>query len=370
MKIVVAPDSFKGAMRAGEVAAAFASGWRQVRPGDEVVELPLSDGGEGMAAALGAALGGRTGTLTAHDALRREISAQVVLAGDTAIVETAEANGIERLRKEELNPLSATTFGVGEMLNALYAKGFRRYLVGIGGSATVDGGAGMVQALGAKLTDAAGRELPPGIGGGELHNVAAADFTGLSRWRACSIRVACDVTNPLSGPAGAAAVFGPQKGATPDMVRSLDANLRHWAELCGGTGNAPGDGAAGGLGFALRHLLGAEVVSGAELVMEASGFHAALEGAALVVTGEGCSDDQTVCGKLCARVAQAARARRIPVMLFSGALRGDTRALESQFDGCYSIAAGPGTLAEAIAATGENLRRAGANVARIAGKLC
>lgn len=369
MKIIVAPDSFKGALRAPEAAAAFAAGWREVRPDDEVLELPLSDGGEGMAEALKRALNGEDVPLTVHDALRRPVTARAVIAGDMAVVETAEAAGIERLERGELNPLAATSFGAGEMLRALYDRGFRKFIVGIGGSATVDGGAGMLQALGMRLTDADGRALPPGIGGGALRHAAAADIAMLAPWRECGIKVACDVTNPLCGSSGAAAVFGPQKGATPEMVPVLDDNLRRWAGLFGDDGTHPGDGAAGGMGFALRRVLGAEMVSGARLVMQYSGFDAALEGASLVVTGEGCSDGQTACGKLCAQVAESAHAAGVPVMLFSGALRGDTRELETLFDGCYSIAAGPGTLEAAMADTAKNLRRAGANVARIAGRL-
>ena len=369
MKIVVAPDSFKGALRATEAAAAFAAGWRAVRPDDTVLELPLSDGGEGMAETLKHALHGEELPLSVHDALRRPVTARAVVAGDTAVVETAEAAGIERLRRDELNPLGASTFGAGEMLRALYDRGFRKFIIGIGGSATVDGGAGLLQALGAKLTDADGRELPPGIGGGALRHVASADVAMLAPWRKCEIKVACDVTNPLCGPSGAAAVFGPQKGATAEMIPVLDDNLRRWAGLFDDDGTHPGDGAAGGMGFALRRALGAEMVSGAKLMMHYSGFDAALDGASLVVTGEGCSDGQTACGKLGAQVAAAARGRGVPVMLFSGALRGDIRALEDLFDGCYSIAAGPGPLETAMADTAENLRRAGANVARIAGRL-
>lgn len=369
MKIIIAPDSFKGALRAEKAAEAFAAGWRSVSGDDLLLLLPLSDGGEGMASALKAALGGKTVALTAHDALRREITANAVVAGDLAIVESAAANGIELLSAGELNPFAATSYGVGEMLQQLYDAGFRKYLIGIGGSATVDGGAGMFQALGVRIMDRAGQTLPDGIGGGALYDAAAADISALSKWQDCHIQVACDVINPLCGNNGAARVFGPQKGASPDMVDTLDRNLAHWAEILGGTGDFAGDGAAGGLGFALRHALHAEMVSGAELVMRHSGFYEALRDADLVITGEGCSDEQTACGKLCSQVAAAARSCGVPVMLFSGALRGDTSQLEKLFDGCFSIASGPGKLEDAIASTAENLRRAGANVARIVRKL-
>ena len=370
MKIIIAPDSFKGALSAEKAAGAFADGWRQVRgEADEVITLPLSDGGEGMAAALCAACGGKYVTLQAHDALRREISVRAVVAGDLAIVESAAANGIELLKNDELNPFAATTFGVGEMLQQLYDAGFRKYLIGIGGSATVDGGAGMLQALGLRIADRDGNILPDGIGGGTLNCAAAVTgLDALEKWHRCRIQIACDVTNVLCGENGSARVFGPQKGARGDMVDALDGNLRHWAELLGDPGMFPSDGAAGGLGFALRHVLHAEMVSGAELVMRYSGFYDLLDGADLVITGEGCSDAQSICGKLCCCVANAAQKQKVPVMLFSGALKGDTSELEKLFDGCFSIAAGPGTLADAIAATEANLRRAGANVARIAGR--
>ncbi len=368
MKIIIAPDSFKGALSAEKVAGAFADGWRQVRgDADEVIILPLSDGGEGMAAALCTACGGEYITLRSHDALRREISARAVIAGDLAIVESAAANGIELLKSGELNPFAATTFGVGEILQQLYDAGFRKYLIGIGGSATVDGGAGMLQALGVRITDRNGNILPDGIGGGTLNDAAAVSgLDALAKWHRCRIRVACDVTNVLCGENGSARVFGPQKGASGDMVYALDENLRHWAELLGDPGMFPGDGAAGGLGFALRHVLHAEMVSGAEAVMRHSGFYDLLAGADLVITGEGCSDAQSICGKLCCCVAKAAKKQDVPVMLFSGALKGDIPELEELFDGCFSIACGPGTLADAIAATEPNLRRAGANLARIA----
>ena len=366
MKVIIAPDSYKGALRAPEVAAAFAAGWRSVAPADEIICLPLSDGGEGMMTALCSALGGKIITLPAHDALNRPISARVVIAGEVAVVESAEANGIELLDHCELDPLTATTYGVGELLRQLLDRGIRRFLIGIGGSATVDCGAGMLQALGAQFYDAYGNILPSGAGGGVLREVAALQLTALDpRLTECEINVACDVTNPLCGVSGAAQVFGPQKGATPEMVISLDNNLRHFAALAGDDGTCPGDGAAGGLGFALRKFLHAQMASGAELVMQYSGFEAALTGADLVVTGEGCSDEQTACGKLCACVAHAAHAHKVPVILFSGALRGQTAKLAALFDGCFSIASGPGELSEAIAATAENLRRAGENTAKL-----
>lgn len=366
----MAPDSFKGALRADKAAAALAEGWKSVRKDDEVLQIPLSDGGEGLMAALKKSLNGEFLEIASHDALMREITAKVVVAGKKlAVIESAEANGIELLSKNELNPLAATTYGVGEMIRFLLDAGYENFIIGIGGSATVDGGAGMLQALGAEFFDESGNLFPPGIGGGALHDVKKIDFSRLhDQIKNSSIKVACDVTNPLCGENGAAKIFGPQKGATPEMVDALDKNLFHYAEICKFSGNSPGDGAAGGLGFALRNILQAEIVSGAELVMEYSGFNAALSGCSLVITGEGCSDNQTAFGKLCACAAEKAHANGVPILLFSGALRGETDDLDALFDGCFSIARGPCSLAEAIADTEKNLYRAGANAAKLAGK--
>lgn len=366
MKIIIAPDSYKGALRAEFVAQALADGWKSIRKDDEIVTIALSDGGEGMASAIASARNGKFVEIASHDALMRDISAKAVLIGDLAVLESAEANGIERLTANELNPLAATTYGVGEIIRFLLDSGCRDLVIGIGGSATVDGGAGMLQALGMILYDSRNKRLPDGAGGGVLRDVARVDLRNLDpRLAECRINVACDVTNPLCGSMGAAAVFGPQKGATAEMVKSLDENLKHWASIFDDTGSHPGDGAAGGLGFALRRILNAELVSGAKLVMEFSGFLAALDGADMVITGEGCSDEQTACGKLCACVAEAAAAKGVPTTLVSGALRGDTSVLEKLFQGCFSIAPGPVSLDEAIAGTRRNLLRMGANLAHL-----
>ncbi|MBR7121714.1 MAG: glycerate kinase [Lentisphaeria bacterium] len=366
MKVIFAPDSYKGALRAEKVAGTMAAAWQTIRPEDEIITIPLSDGGEGMAAALAAAGNGNFITVPTTDALQRKINAQAVITGNIAVLESAEANGIEKLSRQELNPLAATTFGVGTMINHLLDRNCTDLLIGIGGSATVDGGAGMLQALGAKFIDRNGNQLPDGIGGGSLRHIARVDLDGINKKLAgCRIKVACDVTNPLTGPLGSAAVFGPQKGATGEMVTSLDENLAHWAALFNDDGSHPGDGAAGGLGFALRKILGATLVSGAELVLEYSNFDAAAADADLVITGEGCSDEQTAYGKLCSIVAAHAAKYDVPTILVSGALKGDCTALEKVFLACFSIARGPATLDEAIAATEKNLRHMAINLARI-----
>lgn len=368
MKIIAAPDSYKNALRASSVACAMARGWQQVRPQDEVVLLPMSDGGEGLCDALCTALNGTKVGITVHDSLMRLREGIAVTAGDTAVVESAEANGIELLDRSELSPLKTTTYGVGELIKVLIEKYHcRNFIVGIGGSATVDGGIGMLQALGYRFYRSNGELIAPGAGGGVLNEICRMDGREAEALLSdVKIRVACDVTNILCGSSGSAAVFGPQKGASEEDVKVLDANLAHFARIWNDPGCAPGDGAAGGLGFALR-MLGATMVKGAQLVMEHTGFFSALAGADLVLTGEGCSDDQTVCGKLCSEIARAAKKHNVPTVLISGALRGDCRELEKLFAGCFSVSTGVCTLDEALAASEENIVRITRNLAAFAG---
>ncbi len=358
MKIIIAPDSFKNALRANEVAQALAAGWKKVRKEDEIIMLPMSDGGEGLCDALGAALNGKFADIAVHDSLMRPRQGRAVVSGECAVIESAEANGIELLKRSELSPLSTTTYGVGEIFRTLLHKYHcRNFIIGIGGSATVDGGVGMFQALGYRFLRADGSVIPPGAGGGGLSEIAKIDAGDAEPLlKDIQIQVACDVNNVLCGSNGSAAVFGPQKGATPEMVKRLDENLRHFARLWGENGEVPGDGAAGGLGFALR-MLGGKMESGAGIVMRETGFVKALAGADLVITGEGCSDDQTACGKLCAVLAHEAEAAGVPTVLVSGALRGNCTELEKLFSGCFSISRGVCTLDEALASTRENLEK-------------
>ena len=369
MKIIIAPDSFKGALRSPGVCEALKAGWLSRRSLDEVLLFPLADGGEGTCEALVNSTQGRTLALAACDPLMRRISVSCGIAGkgNTGIMELAAASGIELLAKEELDPLKTSTYGSGEVMKALLDAGCREFVMGIGGSATVDGGAGMLQALGCEFYDRKGELLPPGIGGGSLKNIARVSVEKLdARIFGSKIKVACDVTNPLLGPSGAAAVFGPQKGATPEMVEILEENLKHWAALWRGDPELPGSGAAGGVGFMLRTVLKAEITSGADLVIKYTGAAQALAGADLLITGEGCSDTQTACGKLPAVIADLAKKENVPVLLCSGALKGDISSLYEIFDGVFSISHGAVPLAEAMAATAENLRRFGANLAGIA----
>jgi glycerate kinase len=284
-------------------------------------------------------------------------------------MEMAAASGIEWVPEGQLNPLKATTYGTGEMIRAILKTGIREIIIGIGGSATVDGGAGMAQALGFRFLDDAGRELPAPIGGGDVGKVRSIDASRVEPLLTqARITVACDVTNPLLGSRGAARVFGPQKGATPAMVEQLEHHLASYAHvlkqagLCSGC-DTPGDGAAGGLGFALRVLAKAHTVSGAKLMIEITGLEKHLADADLLITGEGCTDAQTTNGKLCAVVAEAARWAGVPAVLLSGAIMGGAEALGGLFAGAFSIAPGPCTLEDAMRTTRQNLFSAAANVA-------
>ncbi len=373
MKIILAFDSFKNCLSSPEICKLLAAEFKQRRPEWEILPMPLGDGGEGTARAVTAALGGRLEKCIVHDPLHRRVEAEWgALPDGGAVLEMASASGIELLTRSELDPWRTSTFGTGELLRELACrKGIRRFTIGIGGSATVDGGAGMLQALGVRFFDRAGQALAVPAGGGALSRIARVDISGLApEIRASAIRIASDVTNPLCGPEGAAQVFAPQKGADGAMVAELEKNLRHWGETVVAEGIAddfehPGDGAAGGMGFALRAFLQAAGMSGAELVLEVLKFDEALAGADWVLTGEGCSDFQTAHGKLCSVVASHARRRGIPVILLSGALGERAEELENIFDAVLALAAHPGTLEDALQNTPRNLKRMGGALANL-----
>lgn len=365
MKIVVAPDSYKGNMRSSTVGAIIRSAILQEIPEAEVVVLPMADGGEGTVEAVVAATGGTLKTTGVCGPLGDPVQAPYgVLPEGSAIMEMAAASGIELVPAERLDPLEASTYGTGELLRHLMAEGHRSIVMGIGGSATVDGGTGMAQALGFRFLDADGRVIAKRGGKilGQIRGIDASE--ALPALAATRIRVACDVVNPLVGPQGAAAVFGPQKGATPAMVAVLDAGLRNLQRVAG-MPPAPGDGAAGGLGYGLRAFCRAEIVSGARLVAETAGLPAALENADLLITGEGRTDGQTAAGKLCAVLAGMARERGVKTLLLSGALHGDLAAFLEMFDHAFSISSGHGSLEECIAHAPEDLAFVVRNVVRI-----
>jgi glycerate 2-kinase len=319
--LVIAPDSFKGTLPADRAAAAVAEGVARVRPDVECVQRPIADGGEGtVAAALRA--GWRPLPVRVGGPDGRPVDAVVALDGERAVVELATAAGLHQVATPA--PTTATTRGVGELIAAALDAGARRLVLGIGGSATTDGGAGMLQALGVRLLDDAGRELGPG--GAELARLARVDPAGLDpRLADAELLVASDVDNPLVGPRGAAAVFGPQKGATPDDVALLDAALRRYADvlardLGADVADLPGAGGAGGTAAGAVAVLGARVVSGAGMVCDLVGLDDALTGAALAVTGEGSLDLQTLSGKAPAEVARRARAAGVPCVGLAGAV--------------------------------------------------
>ncbi len=315
MKVLVAPDKFKGSLTAAEVASAVASGLADVHPGLAVQELPVADGGDGTVDAAVAA-GYERVRVPARGPTGEPVTASYAVRGDTAVVELAEASGLHRLPGAPA-PLTATSAGTGDVIAAAVRAGCRRIVLGVGGSACTDGGAGMLAVLGARLLDEAGRELP--FGGAALARLASLDVSGMSE---VDIELASDVDNPLYGPRGAAAVYGPQKGASPDDVERLDAALRHWASIAGPEfAERPGAGAAGGVGFAAMAVLGARMRPGIELLLDLLGFDAALTGASLVVTGEGSLDEQTLSGKAPAGVARLAAAKGIPCVAVSGRCR-------------------------------------------------
>ncbi len=366
MRIVVAPDSYKGSVTALGVAEAIERGVRAVFPDAEVVKVPIADGGEGTVDALVVATRGRLETRTVRGPLGEPVQARWGLLGDgeTAVVEMAAASGLPLVPKERRDPRVATTYGTGELVRAALDAGLRKLVVGIGGSATNDGGAGFARALGARFLDAEGRELPEG--GAALARLDRIDLSGLdARLGSARIVVACDVDNPLVGPRGASAVYGPQKGATPAMVRELDAALARYAEVAlAATGRdvakLPGAGAAGGLGAGLLLFTPAQLRPGVSIVLEATGFEELVRGADLVITGEGRTDLQTAMGKAPVGVAAAAARYAVPVICLSGGIgEGADEVLAKGIDAIAAAVPGPMSLEDCVAA-GAGLVQAGA----------
>ncbi|TLQ48048.1 glycerate kinase [Streptomyces marianii] len=317
--MLVAADKFKGSLTAVQVAERVTAGLRRVVPDLPVETLPVADGGDGtVAAAVAAGFERRQVAVTGP--LGEPVTASYALRGTTAVVEMAEASGLQHLPDGVFAPLTATTYGSGELLRAALDAGARTIVFGVGGSATTDGGAGMLAALGARFLDGDGE--PVGPGGGALIDVATADLSGLdARFEDVQLVLASDVDNPLTGPKGAPAVFGPQKGASPEDIAVLDAALAHYASLLGPEqAERPGAGAAGGIGYGALVALGAGFRPGIEVMLDILGFADALSRATLVVTGEGSLDEQTLHGKAPAGVAAAARAKGIDVVAVCGRL--------------------------------------------------
>lgn len=349
-RVVVAPDSFKGSARAADVAAAIARGIRST--GAEVVELPFADGGEGTLEAIVDAWGARVETIATTDAIGRPTTARYAISPDgaTGIIETADANGLPQVSDVALRPRDATTRGIAPIVQALMDAGAQEIVLFIGGSATTDGGAGLLAGLGASLQNADGREI--GDGGAALANLARIDLSGLDpRVRRLRWRVACDVTNPLVGDDGAAAVFGPQKGADAADVSLLDAALDHWAELLAdATGTdvrrMPGAGAAGGLAAPLVAVLGATLEPGWKVVADAVGAARILADADLVITGEGRLDASSLGGKVVSGI-RTMTPDDIPIVVVAGAIALDDDALAAAgFTAAFALARGPAELDE------------------------
>ena len=372
MRIVIAPQEFKGSLTASEAAAAMAVGAREALPAASLELAPMSDGGPGTVEAVVAASGGRTVATTVQDPIGRPVAAEWGTVGeDTAVIEMAAAAGLLRMAGDERGPRAASTYGVGELVRAALDAGCRRLIVGQGGSATNDGGAGMAQALGVRFLDTDGGELPPG--GAALACLERIDSSALDpRLARCEVVAATDVMNPLCGPEGASLVYGPQKGASPEVARELDAALRRYGEVVErDVGvrvlDVPGAGAAGGLGAGLITFLGARIEPGVEIVAEVVRLRERVRGADpstalradLVLTGEGRLDGQTGYGKTVAGVARIAAAEGVPVIVVAGTLgEGWERILESGVEGVELIVPRLGTLEEAMERPAEMLAAA------------
>ncbi|MDG1581362.1 glycerate kinase [Pseudomonas sp. GOM6] len=371
MKIVVAPDSFKESLSAPEVAEAIARGWLRVFPEAEVLLRPMADGGEGTVDAVLAACGGERRELRVSGPLGEPVSAHWGWLGDaTAVLEMAAASGLHWVPAQQRDATRASSYGTGELIRAALDAGARRIILGLGGSATNDGGSGLLRALGVRFLDAEDEELEPG--GLALARLARIDVSGLdARLLGVQVEVAADVDNPLCGPRGASHVFGPQKGASAAQVLALDAALGHFAQVAAATlgkdhSGFPGVGAAGGLGFAARAFLHARFRPGIELVAELSGLAVAVKGADLLITGEGRLDSQSLHGKTPVGVARVASAAGVPVIALAGSLgEGYQAVYEAGIDAAFSLSAGPQSLEQAMAGAAAALEARACDLARV-----
>ncbi|MDE9460632.1 glycerate kinase [Xenorhabdus bovienii] len=372
MKIVIAPDSFKESLSALQVAQAIEQGFREIFPQATYIRLPMADGGEGTVESLVAATGGQRISCSVTDPLGQPVDAFFGLLGDgkTAVIEMAAASGLHLVPMEQRNPLITTSYGTGELILAALEHGAQKLILGIGGSATNDGGAGMMQALGAQLWDGDCRILP--LGGAALTRLESIGLSGLDpRLNQLEITVACDVNNPLCGELGASAIFGPQKGATPEMVKVLDSALHHYGmKIESLTGkkviDVAGAGAAGGMGASLLGCLDAKLQSGIEIVINTLKLEEAIQGADLVITGEGRMDSQTIQGKTPIGVARVAKKFGIPIIALVGGMSRDYHVVHQHgLDAVFSIVPGACSLSDALVNGADNLRVTARNVASV-----
>lgn len=372
MKIIIASDSYKGSLTAKEVADSIERGLLRYNSEIEIVKVPMADGGEGTVQSLVDASNGEIITLQAHDPILRKIDSFYGILGDreTAVIEMAAASGLPLLKNGELNPLVTSSYGTGELIKNALDRGCRKFIIGLGGSATNDAGVGMLKALGAKFKDSKGDSIPEGGEGLlELKNI---DLSGLDpRIKECTIKVACDVDNPLYGLQGAAYIFGPQKGANEVMVRELDRALIHFSKvvyhsLGVDVSRIKGGGAAGGLGAAMVAFLGAKLEKGIDIIIQQTQLRKVVEDADLVITGEGMIDYQTKFGKTPYGVAQVAKKMNIPVVAIAGAIGNEVDTLyEHGFDGIFSIINKPMTLDESIENSSQLLEETAYRVIRM-----
>lgn len=355
VKIIIAPDSFKGSLSATEVANAIEKGIRKVDGNIDTIKVPMADGGEGTVESLVEATVGKYIKVKVNDPLMRKIDAVYGMLGDnkTAVIEMAQASGLPLLKVEERNPMKTTTYGTGELIKHALENGCRNIIIGIGGSATNDGGAGMIMALGGKLLDENGENIELGAYG--LSNLRDIDLSELNQYiKECKFIAACDVDNPLIGENGASYIFGPQKGADEDMVKILDENLKHYGEVIEDLIGVevlqyPGAGAAGGLGAALLAFLNAELKKGIDIVIEATKLEDKVKHADLVITGEGMIDYQTQFGKTPYGVASISKKYNKPVIAIAGGIGKDASILyEKGIDSIFSIVDKPMRLEEAM----------------------
>ncbi|NRP10809.1 MULTISPECIES: glycerate kinase [unclassified Marinobacterium] len=376
MKLVIAPDSFKESLDAEGVARAIAKGIESTLTDVDIHCVPVADGGEGTTEALIAATSGKQHTAEVTGPLGGSLNAIWGVLGHqegvplTAVVETAAASGLDKILPEQRDALTASTYGTGELILKALDQGARRIIMGLGGSATNDGGTGLLRALGAKFLDAAGHELAEG--GAALADLDRIDLTGFDpRLAETEFLVACDVDNPLLGERGASAIFGPQKGATPEQVQQLDDALTRLADVSADLlgkdlRDRAGAGAAGGLGYALVQFLDARLAPGIDLVLEAVDFHKTLEGADLVITGEGRMDGQSLSGKTPVGVARWAKQHDLPVIALCGSIgEGAEGVHDVGIDALFSVVPGVCSLEEALANGAENLERTGAQIGRL-----
>ncbi|GIU24498.1 glycerate kinase [Shewanella schlegeliana] len=377
MKIVIAPDSFKESLTAMEVANEIERGFRTVLPNAQYVKVPVADGGEGTVQSMVDATDGSIVTLNVTGPLGNKVEAFYGILGagyqgdkKTAVIEMAAASGLHLVAQDKRNPLITTSYGTGELIVDALNRGIKHIIIGLGGSATNDGGAGMAQAIGAHLLDNQGKTLS--VGGAALKQLAKLELNDLHPLiKECSFEVACDVNNPLCGDKGASAIFGPQKGATTAMVQQLDSALAHFADVIASSGiednrDLAGAGAAGGMGLGVMTFLNAQLKPGIDIVMETVNLAGLLENADLVITGEGRLDSQTLHGKTPMGVAGVAKAQGLPVIAIAGCVSDDANVLlEHGIDALFSITPRALPLVEVLASAKHNLYSTAKNIAAL-----